>query len=73
MKKLHEYLSRNLEHFSILTPREQLILRAHYGFGQPALTLREIGEKYFEVSGEAVRLVEKRAIQKLKKHWSTVK
>ena len=73
MKKLRDYLSRNIEHFSILTPREQLILRAHYGFGQPALTLKEIGKKYFEVTGEAVRLIEKRAIQKLKKHRSTVK
>lgn len=61
-------MATKLEHFSLLTPTEQLILRAHYGFGQPALTLKEIGKKYFDVSGEAVRLIERRAIQKLKKN-----
>lgn len=70
MKDKREFLLKHYEqkHFSILTPREQTILRAHYGFDEPARTLREIGQTGFEVSGEAIRLIEKRAITKLEKY-----
>jgi len=55
-------------HFGILTPREQKVLRAHYGYGGPVLTLKEIGENIFGVTKETIRLIEKKAITKLEKY-----
>lgn len=69
-KKKRELLLKHYKqsHFSILTPREQKILRSHYGFDEPALTLKQIGATSFDVTGEAIRLIEKRAINKLWKY-----
>lgn len=53
-------------HFGILTPREQKILAAHYGFGEPEKTFREVAT-VFGVTAERIRQIEKRAILKLEK------
>ncbi|HLY10281.1 MAG TPA: RNA polymerase sigma factor RpoD/SigA [Planctomycetota bacterium] len=51
-----------------LTEREQEILRSRFGLGGTTpLTLIEAGRR-FRVSGERIRQVERRAIQKLRRH-----
>lgn len=54
-------------HFGILTPREQKILTAHYGFGESEKTIQEIATT-FGVTAERIRQIEKRAILKLEKN-----
>jgi RNA polymerase primary sigma factor len=63
------------ESLSILTPREQKILRMRFGLdseGGPARThtLEEVG-KEFGVTRERIRQIEAKALQKLKKHEET--
>lgn len=48
-----------------LAPRERQILRARYGLGQPAQTLREIGDT-LGVSAERVRQIEDHALESLR-------
>lgn len=67
MEDIRGFLEERYEYFNILSPREQTILRAHYGFEEPSKTLEEIGKMY-EVTSSAIRVVEQRAIQKLKKN-----
>lgn len=67
MEDIRGFLEKRYEYFNILSPREQTILRAHYGFEEPPKTLKEIGKMY-EVTGSAILIVEQRAIQKLKKN-----
>lgn len=67
MEDIKGFLEKRYEYFNILSPREQKILRMHYGFEEPAKTLKEIGELY-DVTGSAIGIVEKRAIQKLRKN-----
>lgn len=78
-KKKQEFLLEhyNKAHLCILTPREQKVLQARYGFnlGQlttnqlsTPLTLKEVGQSIFEVTGETIRLIEKKAIAKLTKY-----
>lgn len=67
MEDIRGFLEKRYEYFNILSPREQTILRAHYGFEEPPKTLKEIGKMY-EVTSSAIQVVEQRAIQKLKKN-----
>lgn len=57
------------ESLSILTPREQKILRMRFGLddGGKTHTLEEVG-KEFGVTRERIRQIEAKALQKLKKH-----
>jgi len=49
-----------------LTPREEKILRARYGFGQEGpMTLDAIGKKY-HISLERVRQIQEKALTKLR-------
>ena len=58
-KKTHNLLS-------LLSPREEQILRLRFGIGLPSgYTLEEIGKR-FGISRERVRQIEERAIKKLK-------
>jgi RNA polymerase primary sigma factor len=60
------------ESLSVLTPREQKILRMRFGLDSDAATgrthtLEEVG-KEFGVTRERIRQIEAKALQKLKKH-----
>jgi len=51
---------------SVLTPREEKILRMRFGIGESTdYTLEEVGKR-FGISRERVRQIEERAIRKLK-------
>ena len=53
--------------FSVLTPREQIVLRCRFGLvkGRKEYTLAWLGER-LNVSREAVRQIEVRAMKKLR-------
>jgi len=53
-----------------LSERESKIVRMHYGIGQEAMTLREIG-KVFELSRERIRQIEVAAFRKIREMSST--
>lgn len=48
-----------------LNERERLVITAHYGIGQPEMTLDEIGEKY-HLTRERVRQIKEKAIRRLR-------
>jgi len=49
-----------------LTPREEAILRIHFGIGDnDPQSLRKIGKK-FSVTGERIRQIEAKALRKLR-------
>ncbi len=57
---------RTRDLLSLLSPREEQILRLRYGIGLPSgYTLEEIGKR-FGISRERVRQIEERALRKLK-------
>lgn len=58
-------IERLTEALSILTPREQKVIRLRFGIGyETSLTLDEIG-KEFNVSRERIRQIEKEALKKI--------
>lgn len=58
-----------IEWLQYLSPREQKILRMHFGLDDGERhTLEEISER-FGVTRERIRQVEARALQRLKKHY----
>ena len=58
-------IKRLTEALSILTPREQKVLRLRFGIGyETSHTLDEIGKK-FDVSRERIRQIEKEALKKI--------
>jgi RNA polymerase primary sigma factor len=50
---------------ALLSEREREVVFAHYGIGRPAMTRPAIGER-LGISGERVRQIEERALQKLR-------
>jgi RNA polymerase primary sigma factor len=67
---LKESLNKNIDiKLNILSPREKEILKAFYGLnGEEELNLDEIGD-LFGLSGERVRQIKERAIQKLRRSY----
>ena len=60
---LHEQIRKVL---STLTPREEKVIRMRFGIDEKAEhTLEEVGQD-FEVTGERIRQIEARALQKLR-------
>jgi len=58
-------IERLTEALSILTPREQKVIRLRFGIGyETSHTLDEIGKK-FDVSRERIRQIEKEALKKI--------
>jgi len=69
-KKIKEILPRYID---ILGGREKMIVRMYYGLdGEEKMSYREIGKK-LGVSGERVRQIEYRAIEKIWKAYQEVK
>ena len=54
------------EAFSVLTPREEAVIRFRYGFGCKPHTLEEVG-KIFHITRERVRQIESKALRKLRR------
>ena len=50
---------------STLNEREQKVVKAFYGIGQPEMTLEEIGNKY-GLTRERVRQIKEKAIRRLR-------
>lgn len=67
MEDIRGFLEKHYEYFNILSPREQTILRAHYGLGDRLYTLREIAKK-FDISAQTVSKYRDKALQKLERH-----
>ena len=79
MENCREFINKDREYFSLLlseylTPRDERVLRMHFGIGMnEAQTLEEIG-KQFNVSSERVKQVEAKALRKLiqKEFWEKI-
>ena len=54
------------EALSVLTPREEAVIRLRYGFGCRTHTLEEVG-KIFQVTRERIRQIEAKALRKLRR------
>jgi len=64
-----ELKSTITEALSTLTPREERVLRKRFGIGLPTdYTLEEIG-KAFSVTKERIRMIEVKALRKLKANY----
>ena len=61
-ESLHDEIGRAL---SLLNTREQIVVKAFYGIGEPEQTLDEIGKKT-GLSRERVRQIREKAIRKLR-------
>lgn len=61
-KEMHEDVLRQLK---TLTPREQFVIKHHFGIGCEPITIDEIGELLGGVAGHSVRYIEKEAFEKL--------
>lgn len=62
LESLREEIVRML---GTLNPREQNVIRAFFGLGEPELTLEEIGDKY-ALTRERVRQIKEKAIRHLR-------
>ena len=61
-----ESLHKEIERVILtLTEREQKVMRAFYGIGEPELTLDEIGTKY-DLTRERVRQIKEKAIRRIR-------
>ena len=57
---------------SILSPRDQEVLKMRFGVdGDPPLTLEQVG-MYFNVSSERIRQIEARAVRRLQQTLQAV-
>ncbi|MCD4733499.1 RNA polymerase sigma factor RpoD/SigA [bacterium] len=65
-----DQLSHLMALLTRLSERESKIVRMHYGIGQEAMTLREIGE-VFDLSRERIRQIEVAAFRKIREMSST--
>ena len=50
---------------STLAPREEMILRMHFGIGQKVSTLEELSQR-FRAGGELLRQIEVQALRKVR-------
>ena len=48
-----------------LNERDEMVLRARFGIGEPTATLKALGER-MEISGPRVAQIERRALKKLR-------
>jgi len=62
MQSLREEVERIL---TLLTDKEEQVVRAYYGIGEPELTLDEIGNKY-KLTRERVRQIKEKAIRRIR-------
>ena len=62
MQSLREEVERMLQ---LLTEKEQQIIRAYFGIGEPEMTLDEIGNKY-KLTRERVRQIKEKAIRRIR-------